>query len=376
MTNRERALNLLRHQPVDRMPAVHFGYWDELLIEWADQGKIPRDLCRNNWDCSEEALALDKIVGWDFNWVRTYGWPNDLNPPFEQKVLETRPNGDQVIQNGRGALELIHPGNTSIPSEVDYQIKDRDAFETLYLPRMQFTEKTVDLDFFHRFNKDVRAKVDDPVGILAGSAIGCIRDMASVIGMSYLIYDEDETLFADFVNAWGDYQYKYCEAILQTGATFDFAHYWEDICFNTGPLIAPELFRDLFGPIYRKRNELCRSYGIELISLDSDGKCDALMPVWHDVGINVMFPLEVGTWGDQFLPMRRRFGKSMRGIGAMDKRVFLADKAAVDLELERLRRLIGEGDGGLIPCPDHRLAPGSKFELVQYYAEEIKKISP
>ena len=30
--------------------------------------------------------------------------------------------------------------------------------------------------------------------------------------------------------------------------------------------------------------------------------------------------------------------------------------------------------GGFIPCPDHRLMPGTKFELVQYYAEEIKKI--
>ena len=29
--------------------------------------------------------------------------------------------------------------------------------------------------------------------------------------------------------------------------------------------------------------------------------------------------------------------------------------------------------GGFIPCPDHRLMPGSKFELVKYYAEEIKK---
>ena len=38
MTNRERAMNLLRFQPVDRMPAVHFGYWSELLTEWAEQG--------------------------------------------------------------------------------------------------------------------------------------------------------------------------------------------------------------------------------------------------------------------------------------------------------------------------------------------------
>ena len=47
--------------------------------------------------------------------------------------------------------------------------------------------------------------------------------------------------------------------------------------------------------------------------------------------------------------------------------------AAVDAEIERVKRLASLG--GFIPCPDHRLMPGSHFELVQYYAEEIKKIN-
>ena len=64
----------------------------------------------------------------------------------------------------------------------------------------------------------------------------------------------------------------------------------------------------------------------------------------------------------------------MRGIGGMDKTALRADKAAVDREVERCRRLAGEG--GFIPCPDHRLMPGTKFELVQYYVDEIKKITP
>ena len=34
MTNRERAMNILHYKPVDRLPAVHFGYWKELLEEW------------------------------------------------------------------------------------------------------------------------------------------------------------------------------------------------------------------------------------------------------------------------------------------------------------------------------------------------------
>ena len=60
MTNRERAMNLLHYKPVDRLPAVHFGYWDELLVEWAEQGKIPKRLSEVNRDGSpqEKLVAL------------------------------------------------------------------------------------------------------------------------------------------------------------------------------------------------------------------------------------------------------------------------------------------------------------------------------
>ena len=56
----------------------------------------------------------------------------------------------------------------------------------------------------------------------------------------------------------------------------------------------------------------------------------------------------------------------------MDKTALRKDRAAVDREVERMARLVSLG--GFVPCPDPRLMPGSKFELVQYYAEEIKKI--
>ena len=62
----------------------------------------------------------------------------------------------------------------------------------------------------------------------------------------------------------------------------------------------------------------------------------------------------------------------MLGVGGMDKTVLRKDKAAVDKEIDRIKRIVDLG--GFIPCPDHRLMPDSRFELVQYYAEEIKKI--
>ena len=370
MTNRERAMNILHYREADRMPAVHFGYWPELLQEWAAQGKIPQELA-NTWaDGNAADSALDRLIGWDFNWYRTVGANNGLLPGFAHKVLETLPDGTQRVQNYDGLIERIRPGVTSIPSEDDYLLKDREAFETLYRPKMQFCPERVNYEYFKSFNQT--RDTDVPIGLHLGSVLGNIRSMVSVIGMSYLLYDEDEDLFADIVDAYADMQYKCAEEILKTGAKFDFAHYWEDICFNSGPLLSPRVFDELCAKHYKKRNDLCRAYGIDIISLDCDGVTEMLLPTWFENGINVMFPIEIGTWGDQFEAARKKYGKGMLGVGGMDKTVLRLDKAAVDRELERLTRLASLG--GFIPCPDHRLMPGTKFELVQYYAEKIKNI--
>ena len=370
MTNRERAMNILHYRPVDRMPAVHFGYWPELLLEWAELGKISHDLARAWADGNAADSELDRLLGWDFNWYRTVGAHNSLLPGFEHKVIETLPDGTQRVQGYNGLIERIRPGVTSIPSEDDYLLKDREAFETLYRPKMQFCPQRVNYEYFKHFN-DTRDP-DVPIGLHLGSVLGDIRSMVSVVGMSYLMYDEDEDLFADVVDAYADMQYTCAEEILKTGAKFDFAHYWEDICFNSGPLLSPDKFEELCAKHYKKRNDLCHAYGIDIISLDCDGVTDRLLPIWYQNGVNVMFPIEIGTWGDQFEAARQTYGKGMLGVGGMDKTVLRLDKAAVDKELERLVRL--SALGGFIPCPDHRLMPGTKFELVQYYAEKIKEI--
>ena len=75
---------------------------------------------------------------------------------------------------------------------------------------------------------------------------------------------------------------------------------------------------------------------------------------------------------DELFVRIEQYGERVLGIGGMDKTALRKDKAAVDAEIQRMKRLASLG--GFIPCPDHRLMPGTKFELVQYYAEEIKKI--
>ncbi len=368
MTNRERAMNILHGQPVDRLPAVHFGYWNELLDEWAEQGHISKELAKSWGDGNQADFELDRLIGWDFNWQTMAFTGNSLHPCFENKVLEELPDGFKRVQSPLGLIERIREGAGSIPAEDDYLLKDRAAFEELYKPKMQYFEGRVDVEALKKRREELP---DRPLGLHLGSVLGDIRNMLSVVGMSYLMCD-DEELFAEIIDTYADLQYRCAEAALESGVHFDFAHYWEDICFKNGPLIAPSIFEELCAKHYKKRNELCKKHGIDLISLDCDGVTDRLLPIWFESGVNIMFPIEIGTWGDQFAPARSKFGKEMRGVGAMDKTAFRKDKAAVDAELERLRSLVALG--GFLPCPDHRIMPGSKFELVQYYAEQVKKI--
>ena len=223
MSNKERVNNILHYQKADRMPAVHFGYWFELLEEWAEQGHISKDIPRSWADGNETDRELDRLLGWDFNWFHTVGPQNKLFPAFEYKVLEKLPDGFMRVQNGDGLIERIREGAGSIPAEEDYQLKDREAFETLYKPKMQFSKDRVDYKFFTEdFVK--RKDQDLPIGLNLGSVLGDVRNMLSVIGMSYLMCD-DYDLFAEIIDTYAEMQYQCAEEVLKTGAKFDFAHY-------------------------------------------------------------------------------------------------------------------------------------------------------
>lgn len=131
------------------------------------------------------------------------------------------------------------------------------------------------------------------------------------------------------------------------------------------------MFEPKVGPHYKRITDLLRRHGIDLISLDCDGMIDHLIPTWIENGVNVIFPIEVGTWHASLALWREKYGKTIRGVGGMDKRVFKYDYAAVDAEIERLKRLVDLG--GYLPCTDHRIASDAKRENVQYYCDRMRQ---
>ncbi|MBN1246210.1 MAG: hypothetical protein JXC32_01065 [Anaerolineae bacterium] len=386
MNNRDRTHAILHYQDYDRMPIVHFGYWRETLEKWAAEGHITEEQAQTWGDGNPTDAAIAEKLGFDFNWSSCYGPQTRLRPPFETRVIETFPDGSRHVLNDEGTVILEKDDAVSIPKEIEHLLKDRASWESLYLPKLQYEVERVTHAYVNAGGKMVRfdqggleylqrGEWDDPYGIHIGSLFGIIRNWLGIVGLSYLMAD-DVTLFQEIVDTTADLCYACTKAALELvcpgggPASFDFAHFWEDISFKSGPLVSPRTFRKQVGHYYRRLTELVNGYGIDIVSLDSDGDVTKLVPVWLDNGVNTMFPIEVGTWGSSIAPWRERYGPELRGVGGMNKVAFSRDYAAVDAEIERLKPLVDLG--GYIPCPDHRLAPDSKWENVQYYCERMR----
>ena len=143
MTNRERALAVLRYQPYDRMPIVHFGYWHETLQKWAAEGHISEALVKAHGDGNPADYELNAMLGWDFNWQCMF-YPNySLRPGFERKVIKTLEDGTQHVMNHDGVVLCQKPGAGSIPAEISHTLTDRKSWDEQYKFRYTWDEKRV-----------------------------------------------------------------------------------------------------------------------------------------------------------------------------------------------------------------------------------------
>ena len=372
MNFRENVMAVLHYEKPDQFPVVSFGYWAETLQKWEEEGHITHEetvgYCSYG-DNSEADRSIMKKLGFDFNWNSCIGFDTGLRPNFGHTILEEKEDGTLLARDEQGLIVLEKPGVVSIPAEIGTSMTGRKAWEELYLPKLKWSAERVNTEYIKSLADDTNREI--PIGLHCGSLIGYMRNLLGVEQLSYL-YADDEELYAEIVDTLAGICYQGVKTALETGAKFDYAHFWEDICFKNGPLVSPFVFEDYVAPHYKRITDLLTKYGIDIVSVDCDGCIDTLVPIWLKNGVNTMFPIEVGTWNASIAPWREKYGKMLRGVGGMNKTLFARDRKAIDEEVERLKGLISLG--GYIPCPDHRIAPDAKFELVQYYCDKMHQL--
>ena len=171
-----------------------------------------------------------------------------------------------------------------------------------------------------------------PVSIDGGSFYGLLRNAIGVENFSYLFFD-DPLLVHEMMDTLADLYI----AVLRKAVSevkVDFAIFWEDMCYKTGPLLSPAMFRSFMLPNYKKVTRFLAENGVELCWVDCDGNIEALLPLWLEGGVRGHYPLEVAAGMDAG-KLQQQYGQQILMWGNVDKRALIAGKAAIDAELAR-----------------------------------------
>lgn len=357
MNARQRFHAMMHFEERDRAPMMDFGFWDETIVLWHEQG-MP------------ETSGLDAWFGMDPQWI-TAGINVGLCPGFAWEILEDR-GETRIVRDQEGVVKEEGKFLGSIPQHLDHTLKDRASWEAEFKPRLiGGGANRYPRDWQQRLNRFMDPARDDPVGIDAGSLYGWIRNWMGLEGVSYLVHD-DRCLFEEMVETVANCIIATITPVLETGIRFEYASMWEDMCYRAGPLLSPRVFRDVLVPHYKRITQTLRKYGVDVVVLDCDGEITHLMPMWLEAGVNCMFPIEVGVWGADPVAFRQQYGRDLLMIGGVSKRLLAGDQDGILREVERLAPLVEEG--GYIPTPDHRVPPDVPLENYLYYLRQARRV--
>jgi hypothetical protein len=355
MNNRQRIIQTVLCQDVDRLPfTFYFGPWGETIERWRQEGLGQQ----NNWD---EGFGFDEgFVHVNVN----LGYA----PAFEAQVLEEK-SDTRIIKDAFGITQEIRKSGASIPRYIEYPVKN---FADWY----KLKEERLNPDDPHRFPENWNELVKQynegdkivQLGWYPYGLFGTLRDMMGVETLLIAFYDQPELIheMMDYLtDFWLSLYAKVCQQV-----KVDAIHMWEDMSGKNGSLISPKMVRTFMMPNYKKIKAFADAQGIPIFSLDTDGDCSKLVPLYMECGINLIFPFEVMA-GCDIMTYRKQY-PNLAIMGGINKLEVAKGKESIDKELERIAEMFHHS--GYIAALDHLPHPQISWEDFNYFVSRLKQI--
>jgi hypothetical protein len=362
LSARERFNRCMHYQRVDYVSHLEFGYWTECKQDWLSQGHLPESLRQ------PDGSIPDRLVEEYFGVEQFERFDARLNviPLRPVQVLE-HTESTITYRDGIGVLRQDKASGTeTIPHFLEFPIRDRPSWEAF---RDEFLDPVEQARYYTPAELDVLERMTrestNPVATDLGSYIGRIRDWVGFEHLAYMSMDDPE-LVEEMVAHQAAIALAQMPSVLERGF-FDAAGGWEDIAFNSGPLLSPRFFAERIIPHMAPVMRLLREHDIDVLWTDCDGKILKLIPLWLGVGVNCMFPLEVHPGNDP-VALKREYGRELLIRGGFDKFALWQGREAVRQELRRIEPVVAEG--GFIPHVDHRCPALVPFDTYCYYIWE------
>jgi uroporphyrinogen decarboxylase len=362
LTARERFERTMHYQRVDYVSHLEFGYWAELKETWLAQGHLPASMLQ------EDGTIPDRLVEEYFGVEQLEAVDARIGalPLREIEVVE-RSDHTLTYRDGLGVLRQEQTSGTrTIPHFFEFPVRDRASWERFRDEFLDATHPARALSEDDLWAAQAMSRLsENPVSVSFGSFIGWVRDWTGFEALAYLSMD-DPDLVEEMVAHLASLLLVLLPRVLERCA-LDAAAGWEDICFNSGPILSPSFFSERIMPHMAPVMRLLRQHGIDVIWTDCDGNILKLIPLWMDVGLNCMFPLEVHPGNDP-VALKREYGRDLLIRGGFDKFALWEGREAVLKELLRLDATVAEG--GFIPHVDHRCPAKVDYDTYCYYIWE------
>jgi uroporphyrinogen decarboxylase len=368
---RNRLYRTLMDLPVDRVADHEFGFWPQTIRRWVAEGAFPRAWADEMGDAMfhdrfNEFIGTDGVTEKRGELRLRLG----MIPEFDVIVL-AEDGKTQTIRDRNGIVaKRWKPGSdeASIPEYLEFPVKCRADWERLKERyRIDDPQRGVESERID----EVRRLAAQGWMVCCGTAgfYGQLRYWVGVENLSYMVHDEPD-LVQDMMDHWAALILSQLRK-LPADVPIHMFDWWEDMCFNHGPLLSPAMFDRFMVPRYEAVMAQAARRGCALSHVDCDGNIHALVDGWMKAGIRVMFPCEVAAGTDMFA-LRRRYGKAVKLQGGIDKKAVAAGRSAIDRELARVAPLLEQG--GYVPHLDHLVPPDISFDDYAYYRRQKKKL--
>jgi len=363
MNSGERYRAAYAFRPVDRLFRKEFYIWEEAIQRWKGEG-LPDDWDKRNIFNFDPPATTGNVLN--------LGW---CEPPYfpcyEEKIIEVQ--GDhEIIRDFAGRTIKVFKGRRHgfMPDYLKHPVSSRKDWEEDVSLRLNpdSPERYAGLD---KKIEDAGTAVQKDSLMLVQGMVGGYMYLRSMVGpedLLYAFYDQPN-LIREMMERWTEIMDAGLERI-QSKIELDIISIGEDICYNKGMLISPEMFREFLSRHYREVLSKARARQKKHIYfyVDTDGYAPAAIPVFLEVGMDAMGPFEVASGCDVV-----KIGKQYPDLvmdGGIDKRVLAAGEKEID---EYLRCVIPamKKRGGYIPMCDHGVPDNVSLKNYLHYRKRI-----
>ena len=317
-----------------------------------------------------ENADLNAFFGFDPEgtvYLSGLGWCEaGFAPDFEEKVLEDR-GAYELVQDHAGRALLCFKGRRQgfMPEYVDHPVKDQKSWEEHCLWRLDpdTPQRQAEMDSYlpHVVKQAQQGK------FVIQEVIGGYMYLRSLIGpeqLLYMFYDDPELIHL-CMQQW----LKLADSVIarhQQCVALDEVFLSEDICYNHGSLISPDMMREFLLPYYQQlltntRRRQKQALGVQI---DTDGFCEPVIGLYRELGMTHMSPFEVAS-GCDVLRVAEQY-PDLRISGGVDKRILTQGKEEIDRMVDRIFPVMHKR-GGYIPTCDHGVPEEVSLENYLHY---------